>query len=113
MILPTGTSSTPLLVAATTRLLQDIYKDGIRYGKAGVSATDLVPEDLVQQSLLDPLDTSKHHRLMQSFDHINHRFGRDTIFLAGGGIERPWTMRKEFTSPEYTTSLDHIPVVKA
>lgn len=113
MTLPTGTSSTPLLVAAATRLLRDIYKDGIRYGKAGVCCTDLVPEGLVQHNLLEPIDTDKHRRLMQSFDRINHRYGRDTIFLAGGGIEQPWTMRQEFTSPQYTTSLPHIPIVKA
>jgi DNA polymerase V len=113
MILPTGTSSTPILVSWAVKLLRDIYKDKIRYGKAGVCCADLVPENLVQSNLLEQLDTSKHRRIMDSFDKINRRFGRDTIFMAGGGTTQPWTMRKEFISPQYTTSLSHIPIVKA
>ena len=45
-------------------------------------------------------------------DRINHRYGRNTLFLAGEGIERKWNMRRNFLSRRFTTNWNELPEVK-
>jgi DNA polymerase V len=55
----------------------------------------------------------RRHRLMQTVDMINARWGSDTLIQAGSGIERPWRMRRERMSRRFTTSWEELPMVKA
>jgi DNA polymerase V len=46
-------------------------------------------------------------------DRLNREMGRDTLFLAGAGIDRSWRMRQGNRSPCYTTDWAEIPVAWA
>ncbi len=46
-------------------------------------------------------------------DQMNHRYGRETIWIASSGFDRPWMMAREFLSPSYTTRWEDIPTVRA
>lgn len=39
---------------------------------------------------------------METVDNINRKYHRSTIHLASEGVERSWSMRRSFKSPNYT-----------
>ena len=47
-----------------------------------------------------------------TLDAINAKYGRGTIFHLSEGIKKPWQMRRDMLTPNYTTSWSQIPVVK-
>ncbi|MFH0911966.1 MAG: DUF4113 domain-containing protein, partial [Planctomycetota bacterium] len=51
--------------------------------------------------------------LMRTLDGINLTMGRDTLYFAAQGMERPWKLRAAFRSPRYTTRWDELPVARA
>jgi DNA polymerase V len=92
--------------------LERIYKPGYRYNKAGVMLTEIVPQNRIQQNLLDPEDRESMP-LMETIDKINKAWGRDTIRFAVEGLQKSWQMKQSHKSPSYTTSWAEIPEVKA
>jgi DNA polymerase V len=50
--------------------------------------------------------------IMMVLDKLNQRYGRDTIFVAAQGIYHQWAMRREFLTPQYTTSWTSLPYIK-
>ncbi len=110
--IPTPTAATPLLIKEALKLLDKIYIDGFRYWKAGVSFTGLVPENCIQTNLFEQVDTKKYTKIMQSVDRINTKIGKNTIILGAMGLKHSWGMKREFMSPEYTTKIEEIPLVR-
>lgn len=55
---------------------------------------------------------SQDARLSKALDKINAKYGRGTIFHLYEGISKPWQMRRDMLTPNYTTSWSQIPVVK-
>ena len=47
-----------------------------------------------------------------ALDAINAKYGRGTIFHLSEGVKKPWQMRRDMLTPNYTTSWSQIPVVK-
>ncbi|MFZ4456220.1 MAG: Y-family DNA polymerase [Bacteroidales bacterium] len=92
--------------------LRKIFKSGYSYKKAGVIVSEIVPQSHVQGNLFDTIDRSKRARLMNAIDHINDEHGRDKIRLASFGFDRHWVNRRDQLSPNYTTNLKDIIVVK-
>ena len=48
---------------------------------------------------------------MSLFDAINHKFGQRTLYLAAEGCSRPWSMKQQMKSPNYTTQWEDLPIV--
>ena len=94
-------------------LLTRCFQDGFRYAKAGVLLEGLVNENCIQQDLFNAPETPKQKALMNTLDALNARYGRDTLYLAGQGIQQSWQMRRERLSPRFTTCWEEIPQVKA
>jgi DNA polymerase V len=70
---------------------------------------DLHPAVAVQAGLFDKPDSARRVTLMRALDRLNLRFARDTVtFAAAGSRQRPWTLRREFLSPRYTTAWDEL-----
>ena len=101
------TDSTLVLSEAATRALHAIYKEGFGYKKAGVVAFDLVKRGEVQQALFDPIDRSKHSRLMDTIDRINGAQGSMAVHLASQGAVPDFSTRNH-VSPRRTTSWDEL-----
>ncbi len=110
--LPVASSYTPYLVSKAMELVDAVYRDGYRYFKAGVCCVGLLPETTVQQNLFTPVAFEKNNSLMQAVDRVNRHFGKDTLFIAGSGIKKEWSMRKDHTSQRFTTSLKELPTVR-
>ncbi|WP_256209195.1 DUF4113 domain-containing protein [Nitrosospira sp. Nsp14] len=54
---------------------------------------------------------NKSGRLMEAVDQINRKYRRSTIHLASEGVDRTWSMRRSFKSPNYTGDWDELPAV--
>lgn len=113
----TVTFSQPL--SATTDLLRElspllprIYQPGRRYKKAGIILFGLVDATNVQQDLFEPRRDAGKDKLYSTIDEINRKFGRNTVFHLSEGIARPWSMKREHLSPNYTTDWNDIPSAK-
>ena len=109
--LPRPSALTPTLLKVGMQCLEQIFRVGFQYKKAGVMLLDIVP-DSPQQSLFDQ-DNLEKPELMQAVDRINRRWGRQTIQLAAAGLIKPWRMTQLYRSPAYTTNWQELPIVKA
>ena len=72
---------------------------------------DIVPESVVQGNIFDQTNRVKCKALMQSFDTVNTRFGKDLIRYAAQGYGKKWKLKSEKVSPCYTTDINEVPVV--
>jgi DNA polymerase V len=113
--LPIPTAHTKDLLVPGLKLLERLFKPGYRYKKAGIMLIGIEAAGAVQGSLLAPPaeESGRDKALMQAIDHVNAKWGRETVRLAATGIKRSWTMRQERRSPRFTTAWDELPVVSA
>ncbi|MBU1040616.1 MAG: Y-family DNA polymerase [Proteobacteria bacterium] len=112
--LPAATAHTPSIIDAALRALEDCFRPGYEYQKAGVMLLGLTPASGRQVSLLDldPEQRQRQHGLMSALDAVNRRFGRGTLrYAITTAPDRPWHMRQMRRSPRYTTSWDELPRV--
>ncbi|MDV7419096.1 DUF4113 domain-containing protein [Acinetobacter baumannii] len=98
----TGSFSEPTdcavdFVKAATRMLTEIYKEGIKYKKCGVVLTGLEPKSGHTYDLLtDFKQIEKKESLMQAMDGIHSKFGKKKLgvgpcFVPG----RNWSMSRD------------------
>lgn len=98
----TGSFSEPTdcavdFVRAATRMLNDIYKEGIKYKKCGVVLTGLEPKSGHTYDLLTDFEhIEKKECLMQAMDGIHSKFGKKKLgvgpcFVPG----RNWSMSRD------------------
>ena len=106
------TSSTPELVTGARIALRSILRSGYRYRKAGVLLMGLLPEHHVQFNLFTPPRSIQSHQLMRTFDRLNHKYGRRTLFVAATGMEQSWQTKVQFKSPAFTTNWGELLEVK-
>ncbi|MDP0663849.1 Y-family DNA polymerase [Klebsiella pneumoniae] len=105
----TPTQDSRDIIAAATRCLDAIWKDGHRYQKAGVMLGDFYSQGVAQLNLFDdnaPRQNSE--KLMEVLDHLNAKNGRGALYFAGQGIQTAWQMKREMLSPRYTTRYNDL-----
>lgn len=104
-MLPNPTSHSPTIVKTAHRLLEQIYKPGYKYKKAGIILTKLMPKDQIQLDFFKKHEENpRHEAVMQTLDKINAKHGRNTLALAALGLTKPWTMRQQKKSKRFTTN---------
>jgi DNA polymerase V len=109
----TPTQDSRDIIAAATRSLDAIWKDGHRYQKAGVMLGDFFSQGIAQLSLFDDNAPRRgSEKLMEVLDHLNAKDGRGTLYFAGQGIQQQWQMKREMLSPRYTTRFSDLIIVK-
>jgi DNA polymerase V len=113
MSLPVATNDTAELFAYALRGLEQIFRPGFRYKKAGVMLTGLVPAHQIQTNLFDTKDRERSATLMAVVDYINTHMGAGTIQYAVVGRTPRWRMRSARRSPRYTTRWEELVVVQA
>lgn len=110
--MPLHTDYTPELIALGAKLLRQIFREGFRYAKAGVVLSDLIRGAETQDDLLAPIKkTEQKTSLMLALDTINRRMGKHTVYYAGAGIHKSWSMNRKMVSPNYTTRWAEIRVI--
>jgi len=111
-----ATDFTPDLIAIAQALLQQVYRPGIRYHRAGVYLAEIGSCHVIQTDLFGSYDDeqeAKKTRLMATLDIISAFCGRDAIFFGAQGIGRPWQTRAARRSAGYTTRWSDILIVSA
>lgn len=108
---PVATNSTIEINAAVIATLHQLFRPGVKYKKAGVMLTEIIPDNKVQLSFFDDLDRDKHTRLMKAIDSINTRTGHTSIGVASQSFDG-FKMHRDHLSPCYTTDWNDILVVK-
>jgi DNA polymerase V len=111
--LPYPTDDTRIITAAVREVATQIYTDGHAFLKAGVGLIEIADKKDYQFDLFHSGQPERADKLMQVLDRINRMEGKGTVFLAAQGVSKPWYMRQQFTSPQYTTKWSDIPVVHA
>ena len=98
----TGSFSEPTdcaidFVKAATRMLNEIYKEGIKYKKCGVVLTCLEPKSGHTYDLLtDFKQIEKKECLMQAMDGIHSKFGKKKVGVGPCFIpNRNWSMSRD------------------
>ncbi|HCD9542862.1 Y-family DNA polymerase [Acinetobacter baumannii] len=98
----TGSFSEPTdcaidFVKAATRMLNDIYKEGIKYKKCGVVLTCLEPKSGHTYDLLTDFETiEKKEQLMRALENVHTKFGKKKIGVGPCYIPgRTWSMSRD------------------
>lgn len=107
--LPDHTSDSFQFCRLAQRLLEQIWREGYEYNKAGVMLGDFSPS-LRRQITLFEKPVRDNSQVMAAIDRINTTVG--TIKLATTGINQQWAMKRERLSPAYTTRWQDIPLVR-
>lgn len=111
--LPSPTDDTRQLVSVALWVLKRLYRSGYQYAKAGVMLSELVPVQGCQTDLFArPISNPRTANLMLAMDSINKKMGRESIKLASEGFKRPWKMKQENKSQNYTTHWDEVLLVR-
>ncbi|ENI5904978.1 Y-family DNA polymerase [Citrobacter freundii] len=109
----TPTQDSRDIIAAATRSLDAIWKDGHRYQKAGVMLGDFFSQGITQLNLFDDNAPRRgSEKLMEVLDHLNAKEGKGALYFAGQGIQQQWAMKREMLSPRYTTRYEDLLQVK-
>lgn len=106
---PTDSSLT--ISKEAVKAVETIFKTGIKYKRAGVVVTGLVPNDNYQLHLFEQ-ENPKHKPLMTAIDELNTKYRDYKIKLGNQDLKRTWKMRQERLSPKYTTDINEIIKVK-
>ncbi|KGO86067.1 SOS mutagenesis and repair protein UmuC [Flavobacterium rivuli WB 3.3-2 = DSM 21788] len=110
--LPFATNSALTISGAAVQLLKDMLAstDTVKFKKAGVIVSELVPDNTKQFNMFTEEDP-RHLALMQAMDKVNAKMGSRVIRL-GAQAEKTWDMKQEMRSPRYTTNINDILIVQ-
>ncbi|QMM94976.1 Y-family DNA polymerase [Citrobacter freundii] len=108
----TPTQDSRDIIAAATRSLDAIWKEGHRYQKAGVMLGDFFSQGIAQLNLFDDNAPRRgSEKLMEVLDHLNAKEGKGALYFAGQGIQQQWAMKRDMLSPRYTTRFSDLLIV--
>ena len=103
-----STDSTDELLAWALKGLEQIYRPGYWYKKAGVMLNRLTPADGLSMRLFGDERFEKSRRVMRAVDEINSRFGRDTVRFGAARPGGRWETKFLRRSRRYTTCLGEV-----
>ena len=106
--LPFATSLTNVMIEHAMPLVENLYRKGSKYLKAGVILSGIVPDNAVQYNLFEPPSHNTQKELMKMIDNVNFSMRNDVLKFASSGTKRDWKMRQELRSPRYTTRWNEL-----
>lgn len=108
----TPSNDTRDIIRVAMDALERIWVDGHRYMKAGVMLGDFYSQGVAQLSLFDEYrPQANSEALMRVVDGLNQS-GKASLFFAGQGIQKSWSMKRDMLSPAYTTRVSDLPWVR-
>lgn len=111
-ILVNPTSDSREIIKVAISLLETVWKEGLRYMKAGVMLADFYDPGTFQIDLWDsPSPFRNANELMKTIDQINQS-GKGNICFAAQKLSNGWHMKQQKLSPAYTTRWNDIPRIR-
>jgi DNA polymerase V len=90
-------------VGSKTASLDQTYKSGYLYKKAGVRLSGIESVKHQQADLFTRQNNPAREQLMAAMDNLNEKYGRGTVQVATAMQNEDWRMCRERLSPCYTT----------
>ncbi len=109
--LPYVTNSSITICNYAIKGLNQLFKKGYNYKKAGVIVMGLKPENQHQFTIFED-ENPKHTSLMKVMDSINLKYNSPKIKIANQDLDKTWKMKQEHLSSRYTTAIDEIIEIK-
>lgn len=109
--LPYTTNSSIVICNSAIKGIQQLYKNGYNYKKAGVVVMGIQPESLHQFSLFED-ENPKHKSIMKVMDSLNLKYNSPKLKIANQDLDKTWKMKQEHLSPRYTTAINEIMEIK-
>jgi len=106
--LPSPTSYTPELISYAIKAVEQLYRKGCSFKKAGVLLSGLELQNKMQLTLFDEIDRGKSQRLMQTVDTIKAKLPEANLRWAAEGLVQPWRTHFKRRSHRYTTRWDEL-----
>jgi len=106
--LPSATSFTNELIKPAVSLVDNLYKEGVLYKKAGVMLSGIVPDNSIQGNLFLSYTKNCERKLMDMIDNVNFSQRDDILKFASAGTDRNWKMQQNFISNRYTTRWNEL-----
>jgi len=101
------------LVKQALIALDNIYKEGYRYQKTGITFSGLKDINIYNKNLFSTINNEeKRIKLMKAIDNTNIKYGRNALSIAQAGVEKIWNIRRQHSSKINTTCFDFLPSVK-
>lgn len=111
--LPFATSSSLELIHFAVKALQQIYKHGYKYKRAGVILFDFVDEINVQPSLFHFFNSNpKHKALMGVMDKVNSKY-HGMIVRTASQDKKKYKLKQEKLSNAFTTDINQGIIIQA
>lgn len=107
-----STDSTRELLDWGMKGLEQIYRPGYRYKKAGVMLNQLVPVDQMSKRFFGDEAFERSRSVLKTVDEINRRHGRDTVRFGVAQPKGRWQTKSLRRSQNYTTSLKEVLCIK-
>ena len=108
---PIANNNSIEIVKVAIKCLENIFKNGYRYQKAGIILSNL-SESNKSNNLFSSEKNEKINNLMKSIDNTNYKYGRSTLSIASAGIHKRWNMRKEHSSKIDTADFYFLPTIR-
>jgi DNA polymerase V len=106
-------SDTRKIIRYAFEALDQLFKAGYEYKKAGVTLSELYDQSHSQLSLFENSLDPKGEALMRAMDAINKKEGPGTLRVAAcGNTRKAWSMNRNFLSPRYVTGWGQLPRVR-
>ncbi|MFS7282067.1 translesion error-prone DNA polymerase V subunit UmuC [Serratia proteamaculans] len=99
------------IVAAAMKALDQIWRDGYRYQKAGIMLNDFCSRPGQIDMFDETPPRANSESLMKVVDSINAT-GLGKVWFGGQGIDKGWKMKRALLSPAYTTRWGDLPKVR-
>lgn len=110
--LPAATINTNTFIHLAKQCVQQIFKSGLKYHKAGIMLLDIAPQTIQQFDIFLSESDRKQETLTATIDQINQKLGKHILFYCAEGTKRTWQLKSNFRSPRYTTQWHELPLVK-
>ena len=112
--LPRPTQDPILLTRLASAAMRDIMRPGASYVRGGVVLSGLQPDPGQEAFGIFEDEISEKH-VGDVLGAVKAKFGDKAIGLGSGGlaVEPKWSMKREYSSPKFTTEWAELPVVRA
>ncbi|MCD8339238.1 MAG: Y-family DNA polymerase [Burkholderiales bacterium] len=107
-----GADDPTTIIQAAMYLLNQYYRPGYAYKRAGVYLSELSPKKLEPLDLFVEERWERNELLANTVDRINAHFGKYTVVHAASLLHKEaWQMKRDRVSPQYTTCFADLPRV--
>jgi DNA polymerase V len=99
------TSDTRRVIKYAVEAIENLYRMGYEYKKAGIKLSNIRDREQSQLSLFEKPETPHAEALMRAMDYINAKEGPGTVKVASCGVDnKAWNMNRNMKSPRYVSS---------